>query len=87
MGEQAGGGGAVAPGCACWRSDLTYAGNEGDAVGEVWVGWEDWWVGRGGLGWWHCDLGVLVGCGVVVDGLIVEVRLICGDSSFSVRAG
>jgi hypothetical protein len=72
--EEAGGGGAIAPGCACWRTDLAYASYEGDAVGEVWVGWEDWWVWWGGLGWWHCGLGV-----VVVDGLIVEVRSIRGN--------
>jgi hypothetical protein len=56
VGEETGGGGAVAPGVAGGRADLADACDEGDAVGEVGVGWEDWWVGRGCLVGWHCGL-------------------------------
>jgi hypothetical protein len=50
VGEQAGGGGAVAPGLTGGRADLAYSCYEGDAVGEVGVGWEDGWVWWEGLG-------------------------------------
>ena len=80
MPEQAGGGGAVAPGCAGGRTNLAYAGDEGGAFGKVWVGWEDRWVWRRGLVGWHDGFGVVFRGGLVVGGLIVGNCMVYGDS-------